>query len=291
MRYINTEGYNPKFWKKESQLKLKVLKLCPTIEDKKTFLNTGANQTWTQLKPAFEKLSHQKCWFTEAYATVSDFQIEHFRPKKKIDLIKSKDTYAEKRTVPDTSGYWWLSYELENFRLAGGKPNQLKGNYFPLETNSSIARPIDNSWRKEAPILLDPCVESDVNLLTYNGVEPIETNPDSTSLDHIRARVSIKVYGLKHDKLKNARSRVYEVAKNYYKNCERNWIAMQANQAVNVPVYNLAKENFDDNCANLVLMLKPNKQFTRMVLAFLIGTNKSWVRDYILSIAELRKYI
>jgi len=291
MRFINTSGYNPKSWKAESQKKLKAMVACPTIDDKKAFLNTAANWTWTEHKPAFEKMSHKKCWFSEAYATVSDFQIEHFRPKKKIDLVRSKDDYQEKRTVADTNGYWWLSYELENFRLAGGKPNQIKGNYFPLETNSLVARQLDNSWRREVSILLDPCVQSDTALITYDGVEPKEANPNPASLEHIRARVSIKVYGLKIDKLKNARARVHEEAKNYYSNALPNWNAMNANQGLNQVAYDLAKENFDRSCMNLVFMLKPNKEFTRMVLAFLVAANQLWVQQYVIDIAKNNKFI
>lgn len=286
MRFINTAGYNPKSWKAESQTKLKALVTCPTIEDKKVFLSTAANWTWIVHKKAFEKLSNNKCWFSEAYATVSDFQIEHFRPKKKIDLIRSKDDYNEKRKLADTNGYWWLSYDLENFRLAGGKPNQIKGNYFPLETNSSIAGVLNNSWRREIPILLDPCVKSDIELLTYDGTEPKESDPNVNSLEHIRARISIKVYGLKIQKLKNARSRVYEETKNYYNNALLNWNAMNINNGVNQVAYDLAKENFENNCMNLVFMLKPNKEFTRMVLAFLVATNQVWVQQYVIDIAN-----
>lgn len=291
MRFINTSGYNPKSWSKEQRIKLIALRGCADRLARKTLLDTPANKTWNAHKSTFERLSHGKCWFTEANATVSDYAIEHFRPKKKIDLISSKDDYPEKRTTSDINGYWWLAYELQNLRLASYKPNQLKRNYFPLRNDSFVATEDNSSWTKEIPILLDPCVESDVQLLTYSGVEPIETNPDNATIDHIRARISINVYGLKHNKLKKARSRVYEEAKNYYRTCERNWNAMQLNKDVNQDTYNLGLINFLDGSKNLISMLNPKEQFTRMILAFLIGVNKSWVRDYILNIAQQRKYI
>lgn len=291
MRFINTSGYNPKRWNKESRNKLRSLIACPTLDEKKSFLDVQANKTWTVHKKAFERLSHYKCWFSEAYASVSDFEIEHFRPKKRIYLIRAKDDYQERRIATDENGYWWLSYELENFRLAASKPNQLKGNYFPLETTSSIARELDNSWRKENSILIDPCIESDTKLITYDGVEPKETNPNITSTEHIRARISIKVYGLKIPKLRNARSRVFEEAKNYFVNAQLNWDAMHVNVGINQVAYNLAKLNFDNNCMCLVFMLKPNKEFTRMVLAFLVAANQTWVQQYVLNIANNKRYI
>lgn len=291
MRFINTSGYNPKKWKAESQKKLKAMIALTKIDDKKAFLVTRGNDTWIQHKSSFERLSHYKCWFSEAYASVSDFEVEHFRPKKRVHLIKSKDDYQEKRTTTDDNGYWWLSYELENFRLAARKPNQIKGNYFPLHSNSLIAKELDNSWRKEVPILIDPCVKTDVNLITYDGVEPKPANPNDTTLEYIRARISIKVYGLKIDKLKNARSRVYEVAKNYFKNAQFNWEAINKYKGVNQDAYNLAKENFENNCMNLVFLLRPDQQFTRMVLAFLIATNHTWIQQYVIDIARRNKYI
>jgi hypothetical protein len=291
MRHINTSGYNPKGWTSIAQKKTVEITACPTNIARKAYLDIAANQVWVQHKIAFERMSHNKCWFSEAYATVSDFQLEHFRPKKKVDLIKSKDDYSEKRKVADYNGYWWLAYELDNFRLAGGKPNQKKGNYFPLETNSILAREKDNSWRKENFMLLDPCNKSDVQLLSYSGVEPIETNPDINSHEHIRARISIKVYGLKLQKLKNARSRVFEAAKNYYENCKLNWDAMNQYNNINQEAYDLAKQNFDLNCSNLILMLRPNREFTKMVLDFLIGLNRLWIKQYILDIAESIGYI
>lgn len=291
MRYINNTGYNPRNWLKESNIRLLALRNCATSQLRKDYLDLPANKTWNRHKAAFEKLSHHKCWFTEAYASVSDYAIEHFRPKKKIDLIRSKDPYAEKRTTSDTNGYWWLSYEIENFRLASYKPNQLKGNYFPLESTSIVATPLNNSWRKEKNMLLDPCIKSDTVLLTYSGTEPIEANTDTTSVDHIRARISIKVYGLKFQRLVNARAKEYTHAKNYYENALTNWDAMNANRGNNQVAYDLAKANFSINCGHLVSMLRPDKQFTRMILAFLVAANKNWVNDYILRIATEKKYI
>lgn len=291
MRFINTLGYNPKKWEKEQQLKLMALRACANRAERITFLDTPQNKTWNQHKSSFEKLSHGKCWFTEANSTVSDYSIEHFRPKKRVELITNKDEYPEKRTTTDINGYWWLAYNIENLRLASYKPNQLKRNYFPIRNDSNIATADNNSWKKEIPMLLDPCIESDVQLLTYAGVEPRPSNPDDTTLEHIRARISIIVFGLKHDRLKRARSRIFEEAKNYYRNCERNWDAMDNFRGVNAEAYELAFKNFQDNCANLVGMLRPDKQFTRMIQAFLEGMNKPWIINYIINIAAARKYI
>lgn len=291
MRFINTNGYNPKAWQRERQLKLLALGRCINKEARTEFFNMAHNKTWNRHKAYFEKLGHGKCWFTEANATVSDYAIEHFRPKNKVDIIASKDDYAEKRSSSDVNGYWWLAYDLDNLRLAASKPNQLKGNYFPLRNDSIIASAHNSSWRKEIPMLLDPCVASDVKLLTYEGIEPVPVNTIETEIEHVRSRISIKVYGLKHSKLMKARSRLYEEVKNYYRTCERNWQSIEHYDGRNSEAYKLALENFSDNCSNIVEMLRPDKQFTSMIYAFLKSMSKQWIEDYILEIASNRKYI
>ncbi len=289
MRYINRVGYQPKNWLKESNIHLMGLKSCATSQLQKDYIDN--NIAWNIHKNAFERISHGKCWFTEAYASVSDYAIEHFRPKKKVNLIRNIDPYQERRTVYDPEGYWWLSYELENLRLASYAPNKEKGNYFPLESTSIIAKALDNSWRKEKNMLLDPCVENDTHLLTYSGIEPIESDTNVGSINQIRARISIRVYGLKFPRLVNARAREFQHAKNYYNEASRNWNAMNFNRGVNQAAYDLAKTSFSNNCGYLIAMLRPDKQFTRMILAFLTSMNKQWIKDYILEISSKRKYI
>ncbi|WP_232538851.1 hypothetical protein [Chitinophaga tropicalis] len=285
-------GYKPRGWQRKADVHLKALRHCADMQQRKAYLDTSTHKVWNEHKKKFERLSHGKCWFSEARATVSDYAIEHFRPKKGVDLIKSKDEYRECRTATDPNGYWWLSYELENFRLAAYKPNQLKANYFPLEAGSIIAKELDNSWRKEKYMLLDPCIEGDTTLLTYDGERPIEANPNPLSIEHIRARISIKVYGLDRlQRLKSARAVVLQYLKNYYNEASRNWNAMNSNRGNNQEAYQLAKIGFSNNCGYIIAMLRPDKEFTMMVLAFLKGMNKQWIRDHILTLAERKRYI
>lgn len=290
MRYINVSGYKPRNWQAKADKKLLELR-SRSIADRKTFIDASGNRIWSEHRLPFQRISNNKCWFSEANPSVSDLEIEHFRPKKSISPLNSKDIYPEKRVIIDKEGYWWLSYNLDNFRLAGRKPNQLKRTYFPLETSSIVANNNDESWRLESNMLLDPCVKDDIKLLTYDGTTPTEAIPNSTSIDHIRARISIKVYGLTNTNLKKARSRVYEEAKNYYESAKHNWNALNVSQGVNEDVYNLALENFNTQCINLVSLLHPNKTFTKMLYAFLVDINLAWVNYYVLDVANSKGYL
>lgn len=291
MRYINTTSYNPKRYRKESRVKLIELMNCVDSKARKDFLDVPANRVWTTIKSDYERLSNYKCWFSEAYANVSDFQIEHFRPKKRVHLIKNKDDYPEKRTVTDNEGYWWLSYDLRNLKLVGAKPNQIKGNYFPLKDTSIVATAKNESWIKEENALLDPCRKEDVKLLTYSGIQPIEYDPVNTNWDHVRARISIEVFGLKHRKLKIARATIFAHLKNYVDTGKVQWNYLEANKLAKPAGYQEMKALFVKVCINIVEMMNPKEQFTKMVYAHLFSLNIDWVNDYVLEEAKNRKYI
>ncbi|MBU1172687.1 MAG: hypothetical protein KKD44_24275 [Proteobacteria bacterium] len=88
-----------------------------------------------------------KCWYTEAEESVSSYHVDHFRPKGRI-------------TNPDKSredGYWWLTFNWENYVIAGQLINTKKNDVFPLfdlprAHVSWSAAQLDT----EAIILIDP---------------------------------------------------------------------------------------------------------------------------------------
>lgn len=290
MRYINNQANRTRRYDVLAREQLITLKSLNPI-NRKGYLNDSANKYWNNLKRAFENMGNQKCWFTEAYASISDFYIEHFRPKNTVHLIKSKHPYPEARTATDTLGYWWLSYEYDNLRLAGSKPNQKKGNYFPLISGSRIALNENINFKYEKPLLLDPCVSEDPDLLVFDGTTAKPSETDKTHLHYSRAEVSIIIYDLNSSRLKKARSRIYEALKNNYDQAKINFEALLTNNALGIEGRNLAKDNFMKNCLNIITMLKPNRQFTSMVESFLRLQNENWIDKYIIEEAKAKKYI
>ncbi|GAB3224199.1 hypothetical protein [Spirosoma arcticum] len=190
------------------------------------------NNIWSELYPALSQLSGHKCWYSEAPESSSEWEIEHYRPK-----AESKNEYG---IVIRQDGYWWLSYNWKNFRLAGSLINKLrkdrfekggevygKGNFFPLENNENVAEPEDVECDIERPLLIDPIKPRDVTLISFdeNG-EPYPTyNVDDSVLYNKKAIMSIKYYGLQHTPLNRGRSKVWSncetivsKAHNYIKN-------------------------------------------------------------------------
>jgi len=290
MRFINNAFNKPKSYIKTSQIELTNLKKLNTIQEIKDYLDTPANKKWNEIKRHFERIGNSKCWFTESYAAISDFYVEHFRPKKMVHLIRSKHSYAEARTTTDNAGYWWLSYEYFNLRLAGAKPNQKKGNYFPLLTESKIALNENFNVSVERPILLDPCRKEDVELLSFDGTIAIPSQNDNSDIGFTRAHVSILIYDLNSAKLKKARSRIYEEMKNYFDQAQLNYDSLTS-EVSGKDVKALARINFVSNTSNLVSMLNPTKQFTSMVESFLKVQNLNWINTYVIQEAVSLKYI
>ena len=157
---------------------------------------------WGKLKPWLLFLSHDKCWFTEGKEICSHYDVEHFRPKKEALGREEADT---------RDGYWWLSFDYENFRLAGGVPNKKKGGFFPLLEGTQRSTFAVRCEESEVPYLLDPISSVDADLLAFNEEGNAIPTPGCSDWDQQRVHESIKRYKLNdHDQLPAARREVWQ---------------------------------------------------------------------------------
>lgn len=166
-----------------------------------------ANATWRALKPKLNKLiegiepsdeyPEGKCWYCESRYRVRMLEVDHFRPKASVrgdNDFKSDD------------GYWWLAFEYTNFRLSCQTCNRLekgddgltrgKGTWFPLADENKRAYN-GSEIINESPLLLDPTVAEDVQLLVFladGSVQP--ASPDEDSVEYKRVKRSIDIYHL-----------------------------------------------------------------------------------------------
>jgi hypothetical protein len=135
-------------------------------DDKKELAKNG-NRHWSPIKEYLEKMSNRKCWYTESKNPGFPNEVEHFRPKGRVEENGSIKHW-----------YWFLAFNPDNYRLSCQFPNRLsrnpllgatggKGDKFPLVDELKYA---NTRFRRdnETPILLDPCNENDVNLLIFN---------------------------------------------------------------------------------------------------------------------------
>ena len=168
------------------------------------------SEMWRVIKPDLKKLFYKKCWYTESPQQGTDVDIDHFRPKNRVkELIGSDAPHY---------GYWWLAFELTNFRYSCIVANRRrtdietgntggKADYFPVKNEDKRARTPNCDLSEERHILLDPCKTSDVRLLTFN--ENGEAMPRHSKEVHpylfLRADKSINYYHLNHDDFVKAR--------------------------------------------------------------------------------------
>lgn len=109
---------------------------------------------------ALETLYNFKCAYCETDTSAgAPFQVEHFRPKAKIE-----DDAAHK-------GYYWLAYEWSNLTLGCSACNNAKKNHFPIKGNR-INDPLLDSAGFPLPSYLS------INSNELKGEQAILLNPE-----------------------------------------------------------------------------------------------------------------
>ena len=114
----------------------------------------------TEIRKLLKRLQHNKCGYCES--KTSPGRIDHFRPKGAVRQSKGSD-----RVHP---GYYWLAYRWDNLLLACEDCNLKKSDCFPLEDPGQRAGNHLERLDREAPLLLNPYVETDPGAhLTFDG--------------------------------------------------------------------------------------------------------------------------
>ncbi len=210
MRHIElheVERRVPDAWKQRAEQARQDIQDCPD-DQKSTLVNDHAD-IWQDpdLKAKLLEVSHDKCWYCESRQVRSDKSVDHFRPKNRV---------AE---CPEHPGYWWLAFNLDNYRLSctycnsrrKDRENQSTGgkhDHFPLidETQRVYAGDVS----REQPELLDPLTHTDPGLLWFlpDGTSIPKYNPDTHPIYHRRAQRSIDLYHLNHTDLQEQRQQL-----------------------------------------------------------------------------------
>lgn len=151
--------------------------LLETDPNRRADLIDRHRDKWIAFRPAFEELSHDKCWYVECKNHGADDDIDHFRPKGRV---------AEDR---DHGGYWWEALNWRNFRLSCHRANRLrvnpesgdtcgKGDHFPLLREEDRCRTPADDLSRESPMLLDPTDPFDPPLITFDIDGTVALSPD-----------------------------------------------------------------------------------------------------------------
>lgn len=205
MRHLGIDFNNleiPDEWHTKSQ-QLTVALLAEPDAKKRAAIIEGNQAHWKSIKPVLAKLFNYKCWYTEAPQQGTDVDVDHFRPKKRV-----QETLA---TPKPHDGYWWLAFQLDNYRLSCIVANRRrtdvetgitggKSDYFPLCDESKRANTPACDLEEEQPILLDPLKATDVQLLHFkqDGEAMPRFSEDAAPRKFSRASQSILFYNLNH---------------------------------------------------------------------------------------------
>lgn len=218
MRYINLDELElPDGWQERAEQLTEQLRQAANDEERAKIIDE--NPIWRErdLFVALGKLSYNKCWYSEARDIMSDRDIDHFRPKKEAKNVNGIPRIS-------TAGYWWLTYDHENYRFSSEYSNRRrqdkfkdersvggKSSYFPLFEHSTVAT-TKNRCRDEDIILLDPCDPHDPGLINFDSRGNIIPNgsPLLSEKDKIRVHVSVELYHLDHEPLREEREKVWD---------------------------------------------------------------------------------
>lgn len=198
------EAKIPVVWLKKVAALQAELEAQPDVEARKAFVD-GNSGVWREIKDQLLEMSGGKCWYSEAPDAVSDWHVDHFRPKKRaLDADRTEH-----------EGYLWLTFDWKNYRIAGSYPNSPhkdpsgitrgKWDYFPLVPGCCRATWNNRDCSGEICLLLDPTKPGDPKLMTFDerGL-PVPSDPN---IAVVRERVEKTVHflNLDHEPLVRAR--------------------------------------------------------------------------------------
>src|SRR5258708_5080802 len=123
---------------------------------------------WRDLDPVLAALRTGKCWYSESRNPTADKNVDHYRPKNRVEGDLTHE------------GYWWLAFAWRNYRYSSQWCNQRrvdddngtsggKWDKFPLCPGSTRARQETDDIELESPELLDPIDPNDWKLLPFRA--------------------------------------------------------------------------------------------------------------------------
>ena len=189
MRKVIIREEPPESWNIKAKAAIEKLRAA-TNDAERTQVIKANEKLWrkSEIRDWLLKQFNNKCWYTEAYDSVSSIHVDHYRPKGRV-----KDLAGNK-----FEGYWWLAFDWKNYRICGELLNVKKGDIFILsngvKANSEGTIPLD----LESPVLIDPTTDQ-TRLVTYEREDnaclavPVA---DATEAEKDQVEKTIDILGL-----------------------------------------------------------------------------------------------
>lgn len=202
------------------------LEALPDAQTRKGFIDQHST-VWGEIKDQLLGMSGGKCWYSEAPDAVSDWHVDHFRPKKRaLDADKTEH-----------EGYHWLAFDWRNYRIAGSYPNSPhrdatgetrgKWDYFPLANGCVRASWANRDCSGEICLLLDPTNQNDPKLMTFDEQGLPLPTADNNPIVKKRVETTVHFLNLDQERLVRARKQkwrqINDLIEEYYKACPGNY--------------------------------------------------------------------
>ena len=193
-------------WRKSAEKAIKDINAAATIQERKEILKKAAStKVWRDFYALLpDKLKH-KCWYCEAEEIRSDFPVDHFRPKNKVEEEQNHE------------GYWWLAFDWGNYRCACTYCNSRrnfeetgggKAYCFPLVDPTKRAFSPNDNINQEQPDLLDPFDPDDWKLIWFDNDGKPEPIPTADSFQCRKVENSVIIFHLHETKISRKRNNI-----------------------------------------------------------------------------------
>lgn len=250
--YLDASKIDAGWLKKATDVTAKIQAEADPAKRRELIKTNAALWGKPEIKNALLAMSHHKCWYTEADDCVSDWHVDHFRPK---------------------ANYQWLAFDWTNYRISGGIPNRKKSDRFPLSDDAQCATFEAQDIAGEAPLFLDPTKLGDADLVTFDEQGLFKpANPDDTA---IVRRVEETRGGLNLDD-----ERLIKRRQGVWNSCRDK--VDQIRGLIDAEV-NKEKAIMSDTVKKLASEVKaaakPEAPFSAVTKAFLRTTGAEWVND------------
>ncbi|MCW4028338.1 MAG: hypothetical protein NWE92_01660 [Candidatus Bathyarchaeota archaeon] len=262
----------PNSWKEEALLLTNLLRTLP--EDQRAAFINGNSRIWGRLKSKLEELSYFKCWYCETKNTRSDFHVDHHRPKNRV---KNEDGDEV------SNGYWWLAFDIANFRLACSYCNSLhtgsdgivrgKSDKFPLLFEANRASSPESNLNDEIPLLLDPTNPADRLVLWF--MDDGTASPrysEAEGILHRRARVTIEILNLNDVKIVEERRKLWSACTRLIERGNRAFCQYKNGSPT-------GKMEFEIIIQEILELVQPQAEFSATARSCLRGSSYQWARE------------
>lgn len=245
----------------------KLLAMDDKVERRK-FIKDNSH-LWSELKKWLLEMSFGKCWYSEAREIVSDYDVDHFRPKNR----------AKNLDGTERDGYWWLAFNHKNFRISGiicNRPhkdeNQQirgKGDFFPLSERCVPAQGPHDDLDDELIYLLDPTNRDDPLLLTFDETGYPKPTAEEGTWNYRRAEITIARLYLDYSPLVDERKKIWN-------NCSL--LIIEAQNLMKGDMSISRKQRLRKIFEDLRQMASPRAELSATAKACLLSSGNTWAR-------------